>query len=245
MQAFQNELNVVLRRQEWLIAVLESNEEKLQELLQGDNANDGASTGDSRDLSAAARAGPCAGYTGLKPLQVLCDHGQKYRSCQCPSDLKTVTEEIAPLKKLLAVLIGSCKTAVTELRGAKQRAINADEAAKKKREKEEETEQRKRAAGKKSGRPAAGPQPRAEHPVFRIEGRGQANFAVDHSATRWDDGWQMIDACILTGIETKSLCGDEDIGKKVEQSLVDFGKAFNESSLKAGSFAIFEHFCMQ
>ena len=226
-EAFANELNVVLRRQEWLIAVKDSNEQALQDLQRLDPALDSQSTGGSRDGGALGRAGPCPGYEKLQTFAVFREHALKYGKCQSVDDLKSTTQQITPLKKLLVVLLGSCKTAVAELRAAKQRSVNAEIAAKKKKEKEEAAQQKKRASATKAGRPAKGMGGLAEHPIFKLE--GEARLAVPTSRQTWPDSAEL-------DTQMPFLVTQWDVvGQKLDKPLSDFGRAFNESSLKVCS----------
>ena len=63
----------------------------------------------SRDMTALARAGPCAGYERLVLLEALASRGVEFRACASPDDVKTKFEELVVLKKHLAVLMASCK----------------------------------------------------------------------------------------------------------------------------------------
>ena len=219
-----------MRRQEWLVAVRDGQEEKLKELLQQDQ-NDAASAADSRDAAAVGRAGPCAGYESLKTLASFQSHAVKFRQCTSTATLKATNEECAPTKKLLNVLIASCRTAVTELRSAKQRALNAEAAAQKKREKEEKE------AGKKKGKGQVGRPVKAgvvENPIFKLECERQAV----PSSNKWepDSDWLLDRQVPFILSSIKCLTAEGDVAeKKLAECMREFCVAFDESSLKVGA----------
>ena len=100
----------------------------------------------SRDMTALARAGPCAGYERLVLLEALASRGVEFRACVSPDDVKTKFEELVVLKKHLAVLMASCKTAVSALVGARKKAATLKEKQKLKEIKEAAADKKRGAA---------------------------------------------------------------------------------------------------
>lgn len=154
-QLFSEEMNLVERRQSWLLAVRDSDEEALSEKInqalapsEGVKVKDGATVTDSKDLSALSRAGPCCGWENLKPITHLENYAPKFKTCTSQEDISQKIEAIAPVKKLIGVLMSSCKTAVNDLGGARKKHQQQKEKAKEKAMKE--------AAAKKWGHPSGG-----------------------------------------------------------------------------------------
>ncbi|CAE7443624.1 unnamed protein product [Symbiodinium sp. KB8] len=233
-KAFQDELAVVLRRQEWLQAVKDDDETKLQDLLaqalQDDDAT-GSVAGSgprcqSRDQASLARAGPCAGFEKLTVLRVFSDLASNFRTCSSTADLKAANEAAVAPRKLFNTLLASCKAAVAELRSSKQRAVSAAETLRKKRAKEAETEAKK--VGKKRRANSDGKGHVASHAVFQLDASDCVAMTM---ATAWDKEWllETAEPFVITGADLENIDGD---GGALEGFLKDFAKAFNESSLK-------------
>ena len=232
-QAYVDEMAVVLRRQEWLVAVKDSDEKKLETLQQATaipaSGEDSASVAGSRDSGAVARAGPCAGYQNLKTLNDFSGKGIKFRACTSKDQLKKVQESMGPAKKLYQTLLASCKASVSELRSAKQRAAAA--ANKRKRIREEENLNKakpKRGRGKATVNPAQAASGLAHHSIFELE---SSDCATIPSATTWQSDWLLDKAFVISNID--QIVDEESARKSVKTLLSDFAKAFNESSLKA------------
>ena len=124
-QLYDQEMQLVLRRQEWLQAVLENKDEELNNMIQQltttPEAGGTSVVTDSKDMSAVARAGPCAGFESLKVMSHLTQFAEQFRHCQSQEDIKKKFEEIAPSKKVITVLMSACKTSLNELLGARKR----------------------------------------------------------------------------------------------------------------------------
>ena len=226
---------MVLRRQEWLQAVKDDDETKLQDLLaqalQDDDAT-GSVAGSgprcqSRDQASLARAGPCAGFEKLTVLRVFSDLASNFRTCSSTADLKAANEAAVAPRKLFNTLLASCKAAVAELRSSKQRAVSAAETLRKKRAKEAETEAKK--VGKKRRANSDGKGHVASHAVFQLDASDCVAMTM---ATAWDKEWllETAEPFVITGADLENIDGD---GGALEGFLKDFAKAFNESSLKA------------
>eukprot|EP00434_Breviolum_minutum_P045093 symbB.v1.2.040356.t1/scaffold7167.1/size12942/3 len=120
-QEFSQEMTLVQKRQEWLVAALSLDDSALatkiseQEAASRTHPGDGATVTDSRDGGALARAGPCAGFENLKSLNFLESQAPKFRACSSQADIKQTMESITPSKKLIMMLASACKTAVNEL----------------------------------------------------------------------------------------------------------------------------------
>ena len=228
-QAFKDELAVVLRRQEWLRAIKDSDSSKVKELLQQamDPSDDAASQAGSasRDLSSLAKAGPCAGFSELKTCKDLEQMAIRFRACGSKEDLKDVTDSITPSKKLWGTLLSSCKASVSELRGAKSRS---DEAEKKRRAKEEEVaaSAKKAAAGKRKRDKAASASKSSDPAIFGLEAEHCDEL---ESSSSWRPDWLLAGKkpFLVTSV---AFAAETD---KFDSFLKDFAKAFNESSLKA------------
>ena len=78
-------MQVVMRRSEWLAAVIDGDEEKVAALVdkvqQDAKKEEVSDTASSRDLGALIRVGPCPGYENLKPLAVLRAMTVRFREC--------------------------------------------------------------------------------------------------------------------------------------------------------------------
>jgi hypothetical protein len=103
---FATEMLVVQRRQAWLHAVLHGPASALDALVQpllhpdqaASSASDAASASGS---SSAVRAGPCAGFEGLKIIDAMEAHKFKFRSCTSVEQINEVSNSILPLKEAL------------------------------------------------------------------------------------------------------------------------------------------------
>ena len=151
---FCEEMSLVARRREWLVLVTNKDEEalasKIAEISEGKGA-DVASNADSRDASALARAGPCAGYEKLKTLSFLENMSSGFRECSTQDEVKKHFEETVPVKKLILVLMSSCKTAMSELTGARKKAVQAKERQREKEAKDAAEKQKAVAEGRELG----------------------------------------------------------------------------------------------
>ena len=87
-------MTLVIRRQEWLTAVLEGTDQTLVSLSSrlAAESEDNSSDGKSRDMGSVARAGPCAGYEELEPFTVLEEHAPAFRLCASEADIKATGE---------------------------------------------------------------------------------------------------------------------------------------------------------
>ena len=194
---------MVIRRQEWLAAVLEATNAKLTELLTQAQApmDDGETSGRSRDEAALARAGPCAGFTTLRSLRDLSAEASGFRGCGSKQDVKTLSEGLSSKKKIFATLLGSCKTALSELRSAKSRSESAAEASKRKRVKQEEAEAKRLAKQKKTGERSQNARAGAsDHAVFQLSASDCRAIPTTHA---WQDGMTLQNAepFIISGVK--------------------------------------------
>ena len=151
-QEFSQEMTLVQKRQEWLVAALSQDDSALNGKISEQEAasrtpSDGATVTDSRDGGALARAGPCAGFENLKSLNFLESQAPKFRACSSQADIKQTMESITPSKKLIMMLASACKTAVNELVGAKKKSLQNKEKQKEKDLKEAADKRKKNAGG--------------------------------------------------------------------------------------------------
>ena len=224
VQAFADEMAVVLRRCEWLQAVSGGDEKKIEELLAQSTAS-GTEDG-SRDGAAMSRAGPCCGYQDLKPLSTFAAKNVLFRNCGSKSELKSLQDSFNPARKLYQTLIARCKASVAELRSAKQRSVAAEEAAKKKRAKEEDPAA---PAKKKKGKAAARPAAAAagfDHAIFQLD--PTECECLSSGDWRHDMENAKFHPFVISGVDIV----DGDPGP-THAALNEFATAFNESSLKA------------
>ena len=222
----------MMRRAEWLAAVKDSNSTKLSELLgqSAETADDGRSVGDSRDVGAVARAGPCAGFKDLKSLSDLRAEESNFKNCACKEDVKALNERLSGCKKLYTTLVSSCKASLTELRSAKTRTEAAAEAEKRKRARQEEADAKKMAKKKRTGQQAAAKAAAAEHPVFQLSPNETSAIPTSHA---WKVGFSFDSSkpFVVSGVQ--DMASGKVEKEKIAQIFKDFAKAFNESSLKA------------
>ena len=231
-QAYHTELGIVMARLEWLAAVLDGPESALDTLndkLNKDSQqmSDAAS---SRDGGSVGRAGPCAGFSDLKPISVLVEHAVKFRVCVSDQSVQDVKAEVKPLKNLLRVLNTSCQGSVTGIRGVRQKAINKQETARLNLEKAKQgTGQKKRAAEATKGR-----QPKklasSIHPAFTIEPPGGRDQFIVPSVPYWSAGMQTSTPFIISAVEMpKESVADSSL---VTEALGSFKKVFAESAMR-------------
>ena len=232
-QDFAVEMAVVLRRQEWLTAVLTGDEDAIANLHKKleQECSKGGSSLSSRDAAGAVKAGPCPGYENLQPFSILKDHTEKFKSCTNQGGIKDVTSEVADVKKLFNSLVSSCKVAVNDLTFARDQKRMAEEKAKK--AAAEKAKDVKRAA---ADRAKAGTNfKRAKttsHPIFELDVTSGENSLP--SDTAWSESWNSEQPFLITGI--KNCFGNVGViieeGDSVKTLVDTFQQAFDESSLK-------------
>ena len=123
-QEFAAEMLLVQKRHEWVLAVLQEDESVLNEKIsaQRELAEGVDSVTESRDATAIARAGPCAGYEGLMTHKALASKGAGFRTCASQDDIKKFAEKLVPGKKLVATLMSASKGSVNELVAARKKS---------------------------------------------------------------------------------------------------------------------------
>lgn len=230
VQDFEAELSVVAKRLEWLTAILGDDESTLTTMItkftSGDTGQDGASSvASSRDEACVARAGPCPGFEELKLVSTLRDHADKFMSCKSAAELKEVGQGMADLRKLFGTLMGSCKTAMSDLQYAQdQRKATREKQKDKEVTKEKERQERKRMAVKQGGvalkRLNAG-----QHAVFSFE--GDPNMAIVRSKSL-SSSLPFEEPFLIHGVAAESVLNE----LAIQKALVEFQVAFDESSLK-------------
>ena len=232
-QAFKDELAVLVRQQEWLIAVKDNNAARLTDLLASttETADDAVSNAASRDAGAVARAGPCAGFQSLKILEDLSQQATCFRACASKEDAKGVNEKLSEEKKPYVALLGACKLALGELRSAKSRAASAAEAAKKKKARLEEAEAKKSAKRKKLGQQQQNATAAVgDHAIFHVAPPECCSIPANRLWTP-DFTFDECKPFVLTGVQ--DTVDDEGGKTRLEKFLKEFSGAFTESSLKA------------
>ena len=223
----------MLRRHEWLQAVLSSDGRKLESFIAQSQStatlDDSQSQGSSRDLSALARVGPCSGYEALKIVEDVKAEAAKFRLCTSKDALKEVSEDLAAPKKLYQTLLTACKKALAELRGAKTRS-EAAAAANKKRE--AKAAAKKAAAGSKSGKALKAQPGTADHAIFQL--CADVDVPQIPTSATWEASWRMetSEPFLISGVKT--IGKDQQQNEAIDKLLKDFGKAFSDSALKAG-----------
>lgn len=126
---YKKELQLVLRRRLWLVAVLEASSDKLDAILKGQEEPHGggaiASASDiasSKDLSSLVRAGPCAHFEQLKYISFLSAHEAHARSCTSLLSLNKWEIKMDPLIAVYNSLLSACKAALNDLNAARSQA---------------------------------------------------------------------------------------------------------------------------
>ena len=154
---FAAEMLLVQKRQEWLAAVLAPDDSALTSKLAtpAESDADGSVT-ESRDPSAVARAGPCAGYEGLVTVSSLAAKATEFRGCSSKADIQKHLESMVPAKKLLVTLQQACKTAMNELLAARKNAQQNLEKQKEKELKDASAEKKRTSNAAAAGSPQFG-----------------------------------------------------------------------------------------
>lgn len=145
------EIQILERRHEWLVAVLATDKDTQLATLLANQSSQGQCDGatESRDMSAVARAGPCAGFEGLKTIAHLESLASMFRTCSSKDQIKSKNEEALPLRKLLQTLMSSCKGALNDLKKAKKKRDDEVEKQREKKLKEAEEAKKKSGSGRK------------------------------------------------------------------------------------------------
>ena len=229
LEAYKGLLDLVIRRREWLTAVLEGKPEDLEDLgarllQESEVASTDAA---SRDQGSVARAGPCVGYQDLKCFSILEEHGPQFRTVTSQAEVKALNAEVQPAKKLFGVLSTSCRAAVLELRAQRTRDQETVDAKKK-----EHAKQAKDAADRKKGVEAGGRGPaakklRMQHIALDMDWPADVSESVQiPSATSWPS-WeeQAIQSPFL--VTQCKLDGEE-----VKNKITDFKKSFIDSAVR-------------
>ncbi|CAK9041292.1 unnamed protein product [Durusdinium trenchii] len=222
---FKTEMHVVERRQDWLNATLmkDGGQEKLTGLIQALSvAESGAdSATESRDMSAIARAGPCAGYEQLKPVAYLEGFASSFRSCTSKQQIKSKVEELAPVRKVLTSLTNSCKSALADLNRAKKKR---DE------DKEKEKNKKVKDAAEEKAKAKAKTQRRGSGVTKHLLINPDSGWASAHipSDTKWKFEWSYSEPFVISS----GFQSFWDSNQKVEESLKQFGALFSESSMR-------------
>eukprot|EP00438_Fugacium_kawagutii_P011470 Skav235188 [mRNA] locus=scaffold1938:6135:8648:+ [translate_table: standard] len=153
---FQEELQILEKRQKWLHAILEKDEQPLQALLteqESEEHNAAAGAAETRttsqDIAAIGRAGPCQGYRSLKTLSMLKAMGAEYRICTSNEQIKEISDKCQNEKKLANTLVAAVKAARNDLLAAEKRLITQQK-------KERERAAKAAAKAKAAGKPPAG-----------------------------------------------------------------------------------------
>ena len=232
-QDFAVEMAVVLRRQEWLTAVLTGDEDAIANLHKKleQECSKGGSSLSSRDAAGAVQAGPCPGYENLQPFSILKEHAEKFKSCTNQGGIKDVTSEVADVKKLFNSLVSSCKVAVNDLTFARDQKRMAEEKAKK--AAAEKAKDVKRAAADRAKAGASVKRAKTtSHPIFELDVTSGENSLP--SDTAWSESWNLEQPFLITGL--KNFFGKVGMsieeGDQVKTLLDTFQQAFDESSLK-------------
>lgn len=227
LKEFALEMTVVARRAEWVSAVLNLDEERLEQMItKADVANsEESSAASSRDLAGAMRVGPCPGFELLKPLCALRSMSGRFRSCGCPADIKTINDEAQVIKRQMNVLQQSCKTALNELTSARTRS---------KLEKERlRLAEEKRMKGAVAERRADGRKKAADNRAKRVKMSSHAIFELHSdsypivSASQWSDVWDLTSPFMVS-----SQISLFDAHSRLKPILSEFAAAFDDSSLK-------------
>ena len=212
---------------------------KLEGLLAQSAAglDDGATNSGSRDAAAVSRGGPCAGYQDLKITQEVKNMACDFRSCSSKDQLKQVAEDLTTPKKLLQTLMGSCRKALSELRGAKARADAAVEAAKKKQVKAEANAKKEAKGAKGGGRGSKVKAGACDHAIFQLS---PEDFAAIPASSSWESSCllEKPKPFLISNVKAlisnvKALTTTNETESVLAKALKEFAKAFNESALKA------------
>ena len=212
--------------------MLQKEATKLEGLLAQSAAglDDGATNSGSRDAAAVSRAGPCAGYQDLKIIQEVKNMACDFRSCSSKDQLKQVAEDLTTPKKLLQTLMGSCRKALSELRGAKARADAAVEAAKKKQVKAEANAKKEAKGAKGGGRGSKVKAGACDHAIFQLS---PEDFAAIPASSSWESSCLLEKPKPFLISNVKALTATNETESVLAKALKEFAKAFNESALKA------------
>lgn len=178
----------------------------------------------SRDMGSLVRAGPCPGYENLKPISALKAFRSRIRACARPAEMMAITEEAKLVRKQIATLVQSCKTALADLTGARARSNAAKDNAKmaeQKRQKEDAPDRRKAAASKawptpkksRLGMPCIFELPQDQYPI--------------HSTAAWQEHLHLDEPLIVSGVSQLFECHPQ-----LRPVLADFASAFDEPTLK-------------
>ena len=130
---FQEEMNILDRRQKWLQAVLDC-DDRVSALIEEQTKEEKQALEDQRttsqDVTALSRIGPCRNYRELKTTSALKKLGAEYRTCTSNQAIKDANENNGEQKKVVLTLVAAVKAAKSDLQAAKKRK----EAARKKEE---------------------------------------------------------------------------------------------------------------
>ena len=205
-------------------------------MAQGNSgAEDTATNSGSRDQSSLSRAGPCAGFEGLKIVVDVRAASSGFRSCGSKDDIKDLNDELGVHKKLLQTLMGSCRKALGELKGAKQRAENAAEAAKKKQVKADAAAKKEAKGGGKNGGKAAHAKRVAsatDHPIFQLPSGDVPKIPASAS---WETSWLLDKPRPFLITNVQAISSSPEVETVLDKAFKDFAKVFNKSALKAWS----------
>ena len=172
---YKAEMSVLGRRLEWLSAALDSNPEKVRNLIAQQRASAtqkvrGPSSAASEaqttpdDLSAMGRAPPCAAWAAIISISELQALGD-FQGCRSQKDIRDKTDSLKKPRADLQSLVSATKSAGNDLSTAKKRAdINRKKALEKAKKNEE---QKKKASGDDDVRPRkkrSGAGASAKHP---------------------------------------------------------------------------------
>ena len=221
---FQTEMQVVVRRQAWLQAVIDGEEQlnRQREML-ADNCDDSGSTGGgSRDSASMLKVGPCAGHQDLKPISCMKDHAVQFRTCTSAQEIKSTFEAVAPLKKLYGCLMNSCRMATSDVRKAIATARADIEAANKKARKAK-TEVAKKGASAARGNLTNMVAMSTTHAIFDMELDGDAHSMP--TANQWDETWPLDAPFVVTDVRLA-------LSDEIKAALQDFTGLFANSSLR-------------
>ena len=148
--SYITEMGVVTKRHEWLQAAMCKEREKLQGLIEAQHAAKDSSaaaaaeTGTTtEDMSAVARAPPCACWAKLRTISELQNLGN-FHECRSQSDIKSKNEFLKGEKENLNKLVAATRSALSDMQTAKKRADASrkreEEKAKKQKEKRQQQE---------------------------------------------------------------------------------------------------------
>ena len=189
LEAHSEKMTVVIKRQEWLQAMLKSEEalEAKQAAFQssvggtsvsvGDEAEELCAVAGRREGSSLARCGPCPGFENLLAMETFEAHRVVFRACQSTQEIRERTEEMSQSRKLHDALLASCRATVRTLRAAKAKEESDKKKEEEKRKKEEDKANKDKDAGKdKKGKRAV---PSGEVFGGRATKKGSSHVILD------------------------------------------------------------------